>query len=91
MNVNELLSSLGNMKDFAKTMKDTLQNTEVEAEVGGGMLKIKINGNKSIVSMHIDDELMQPDKKDILINLILSCHAKASEDLEQDLKNMLNS
>ena len=69
---------LGNMMKQAQQIQTKIQaiqeelaNKKVEAESGGGMVKVVANGKGEILSIQIEKELMKQDDKDILEDLIL--------------------
>jgi len=69
---------LGNMMKQAQQIQGKIQaiqeelaNKKVEAESGGGMVKVVANGKGEILSIQIEKELMKQDDKDILEDLIL--------------------
>jgi hypothetical protein len=69
---------LGNMMKQAQQMQTKIQaiqeelaNKKVEAESGGGMVKVVANGKNEILSIQIEKDLIKQDDKDILEDLIL--------------------
>ncbi len=69
---------LGNMMKQAQQIQTKIQaiqeelaNKKVEAESGGGMVKVVANGKNEILSIQIEKDLIKQDDKDILEDLIL--------------------
>ena len=69
---------LGNMMKQAQQMQTKIQaiqeelaKKKVEAESGGGMVKVVANGKNEILSIQIEKDLIKQDDKDILEDLIL--------------------
>ena len=69
---------LGNMMKQAQQIQTKIQaiqeelaNKKVEAESGGGMVKVVANGKGEILTIQIEKELIKQDDKDILEDLIL--------------------
>lgn len=61
---------IGNMMKQAQKMQDDMQKAqeklaqeEVEAESGGGMVKVVMNGQHEVKRISIDDSLMGDDKE----------------------------
>ena len=54
-----------------QAVQEELANKKVEAESGGGMVKVVANGKGEILSVIIEKELIKQDDKDILEDLIL--------------------
>lgn len=54
-----------------QAIQEGLANKKVEAESGGGMVKVVVNGKGEVLSIQIEKELIKQDDKDILEDLIL--------------------
>jgi nucleoid-associated protein EbfC len=69
-----------------------LENTEVEGEAGGGLVKMTLSAKGAMKSIFIDPSLVKPEEKEILEDLILSAHAqaraKADEAMAEKMKAM---
>lgn len=53
-------------------IQENLANEKVEATVGGGMVEATFTGQGDIVSIKIDPEVINPDDKEMLEDLIVS-------------------
>jgi DNA-binding YbaB/EbfC family protein len=67
-----------------------LEQTVVEGEAGGGMVKVTLTAKGSMKSVSIDPSLLKPEEKEILEDLILTAHmqarAKAEEAMAEKMK-----
>jgi len=81
---------LGNMMKQVQQMQARmaeaqaeLENAEVEASAGGGMVKVVANGKHDLVSISIDPEVV--DKKDVemLQDLIVAAVNQAREKVQE--------
>lgn len=67
-----------------------LEQTVVEGEAGGGMVKVALTAKGSMKSVFIDPSLLKPEEKEILEDLILTAHmqarAKAEEAMAEKMK-----
>jgi DNA-binding YbaB/EbfC family protein len=67
-----------------------LEQTVVEGEAGGGMVKVTLTAKGAMRSVSIDPSLLNPDEKEILEDLILTAHmqarAKADEAMAEKMK-----
>jgi nucleoid-associated protein EbfC len=52
-------------------MQEDLENTIVDGEAGGGMVKVKLNGNQEVISLKIDPSVVDPQDVEMLEDLIL--------------------
>lgn len=83
----------GMMKQFQQMqtkmaeMQADLENTEIEASAGGGMVKVVVNGKGDIKSLTIDPEVVDPEDVEMLQDLVIAAinqgKEKASE-LQQE-------
>ncbi|MBG0795329.1 YbaB/EbfC family nucleoid-associated protein [Methylocystis sp. H62] len=67
-----------------------LEQTVVEGEAGGGMVRVALTAKGGMKSISIDPSLLTPDEKEILQDLILTAHmqarAKAEEAMAEKMK-----
>ena len=67
-----------------------LEQTVVEGEAGGGMVKVVLTAKGAMKSVAIDPTLLKPEEKEILEDLILTAHmqarAKAEEAMAEKMK-----
>ena len=83
----DMMKMMGKVKEMQSKMKeaqDQLKDLIAEGESGGGMVKASANGNKELVSLHIDDALINGDDKDMMRDLIIAAVNKAVS--EADVK-----
>ena len=72
----------GGMGKYGKTFQDMqsklqkldveLKERVVEAASGGGMVKVKVNGGEEIVDIKIEKDVINPDDKGMLEDLVLA-------------------
>ena len=83
----------GGMGKYGKAFEDMqkklqkldveLKERVVEAASGGGMVKVKVNGAEEIVDIKIEKEVINPDDKGMLEDLVL---AAANEGIKKAKK-----
>jgi DNA-binding YbaB/EbfC family protein len=81
------------MGKYGKTFQDMQQKLQkldadlkervVEAAAGGGMVKVKVNGAEEIVDIKIEKDVINPDDKGMLEDLVL---AAANEGIKKAKK-----
>lgn len=72
----------GNMGKYGKQFQDMQQQIEkvqadlrervVEGTAGGGMVKAKVNGQQEVVDVKIEKDVINPDDKAMLEDLVLA-------------------
>ena len=81
----DMMNMMGKMKEVQAKMKEAqanLVNVKAEGESGGGMVKASVNGLKQIESLQIDDDLIKPDDKEMLQDLVVAAVNKALKEVE---------
>ncbi|MCH8485844.1 MAG: YbaB/EbfC family nucleoid-associated protein [Candidatus Cyclonatronum sp.] len=99
MNPN-MADLFGKMNEFQQKMQEAKDNAaaiEVNAEVGGGMVKVTANGNRQIVRLKIEPDVIDPNDADMLEDLIIAgvnkalaeAERAAAEKMQEVARNML--
>ncbi|MCS7029641.1 MAG: YbaB/EbfC family nucleoid-associated protein [Bacteroidia bacterium] len=79
MNMKEMLAKIQEMQAEIKKVQENLEKLTVEAEAGGGMVKVTANGLKKIVKLQIDKEIIDKDDPEMMEDLIIAAVNKALE------------
>lgn len=90
----DMMGMLGKVKDFQAKMKiaqESLVNITEQAEAGAGLVKVLINGNKKLVKIDIDHDLMKIEDKEMLQDLIVAATNKAMDAIEDKIKEHLQT
>lgn len=85
------------MMNQAQQMQEKLQRQmaemRIEAAAGGGMVKVTVNGNKQLLQIAIDPEVVSKDDVPMLQDLILAAvgdaHRKVDEALASHMQGMM--
>jgi len=82
-----MMKQIQKMQEDMAKMQAELGNKTVTEEAGGGMIKVIANGNKEIVSVEIDPQVIVAEEKEILEDLIVAAVNKAlasAKKMEED-------
>ena len=71
-NMADMFGKIQEMQSKMQEAQEGLNDVVVEAEAGGGMVKVKANGNKQIVSIEMDKDVVDPEDKEMLEDLIVA-------------------
>jgi nucleoid-associated protein EbfC len=88
----DMMGMLGKVKDFQAKMKEAqegLSNITEQAEAGAGLVKVKVNGQKKILQLEIDADLLNTADKEMLQDLVVAATNKALEAIEDKIKDHL--
>ena len=72
---------MSQMQEQAKEIKKKLDNAVVEGEAEGGLVKVKANGNKKILSIEISDDIAED--KEAIEDLVIVAVNKALEQADE--------
>ena len=84
-----MMGNMGGMMKKVQEMQAKMQemqkelNKTVEAESGGGMVKVIMNGKQIVQSIDIDPSLLSSDEKEVLEDLIKAALNQAKEKVEE--------
>jgi nucleoid-associated protein EbfC len=71
-NMGNLMKQAQQFQTKMARLQEELGQKTVEASSGGGMVTVVVNGQQEIVSIKIDQEVVDPDDIDMLQDLILA-------------------
>ena len=77
----------------AQQLQEKLQQTVIEASAGGGSVTIKMNGQKRVLAVTIDPEVVKSGVVEMLQDLVVAAvnegNRKVDETLQSNLGGML--
>jgi nucleoid-associated protein EbfC len=89
------MSSMRQLIKQATEMQERLQremaDLVVETSVGGGMVTVRMNGHKQLVSVKIDAEVLDPQDPSILEDLIVAAVNEAGRKVEETMQGRVGS
>lgn len=88
MNIKKLLRQAQEMQ--AK-MQEKMKNMVMEGSAGGGMVKVWLNGEKQLQKIEINPEILKGEEKETLEDLILAAFNDASEKINKEIENIMQS
>ena len=88
MNMQKLLQQAQNMQE---KMQRELAETSVESSVGGGLVRVTMDGHKHLLSVKVDPEAVDEDDLSMLEDLIAAAVNDASRKIDETLKDKVGS
>ena len=89
------MKNMQQMMEQAQKMQEQLQKqleqTVVEASAGGEMVSVKMNGNKQLLSIDIDAEVLAGDDREMLQDLIVAAVNEAARRVDEAMNTKLGS
>ena len=69
-NFNTIMKQAKKMQEKMGQLQKELETKTVEAQAGGGMVRVVVNGKYEIVSLKIEKEVVNPEDIEMLQDLI---------------------
>ncbi len=85
-NMQNLMRQAQKMQQEVQRVQEEIGNTEFETSVGGGAVKVVINGKKEFKSIEISPAAVDPDDVEMLQDLILSAVNEAVRTAEETME-----
>lgn len=82
-NMADMFGKFSELQSKMEEAKKELSKLEVEAEAGGGMVKVKANGQRKILSIKLDKDVIDPDDAEMMEDLVVAGVNKALEKAEE--------
>ncbi|MFQ5926022.1 MAG: YbaB/EbfC family nucleoid-associated protein [Terriglobia bacterium] len=85
-NLQEMFSQVRNLQE---QVQKRLAQILVEASAGGGMVTVKMNGQKQLVALHIDPGVVASADHEMLQDLILAAVNEATRKVDAELTDQM--
>jgi DNA-binding YbaB/EbfC family protein len=79
LNMQDMLSKVQELQARVNETQEKLRALETTVEVGGGMVRVTVNGKQEIRKITIEKSVVSPDDVELLEDLVLSAVNKAIE------------
>ena len=89
-NMAGMMKKVQKMQAEMKKMQDEHKKKTVEVSVGGGVVKVVMNGEKQMQSLVIDKSAVDPEDIEMLQDLILSAVNQAMVKVDEMMSNEMN-
>lgn len=86
MNLRKLMKQAQEMQD---KLQNELGDLIVESSVGGGMITMKMNGHKELLSVDIDPEVVDPEDVGVLQDLVVAAVNDASRRVDETMREKM--
>jgi DNA-binding YbaB/EbfC family protein len=88
MNIQQLMKQAQQMQEKLQKQMETMV---IEATAGGGMVSVKMSGQKQLLSIQIDPEVFGGSDKDMLQDLIVAAVNEATRKVDEALQGQLGN
>ncbi len=81
-NMNAMIRQAQKMQEEMETLQAELNAREYDISAGGGMVSIKINGEKQVLSVKINPDIVDPDDVETLEDILVAAINEAVKTVE---------
>ena len=91
MEVKALQQILTQFRQMQEGLQKQVETVRVEASAGGGMVNVKMNGQKQLTEIRIDPEVFSGKDQELLQDLVRAAVNEASRRVDEELTNQMKS
>ena len=82
MNINSLMKEAKKMQADLEKSQSELALKTFEASAGGGAVSVKVNGEKKLLDLKLQKDVVDPDDVEMLQDLIVTCLNQAFKQVD---------
>jgi hypothetical protein len=90
-NLQQMQQILKQVQQFQEQLQKQLEELVVEASAGGGMVVVRMNGQKQLVEVRIDREVFASQDLEMLQNLVLVAVNEACRRVDEQLASRVGN
>ena len=91
MEVNAIQQMLSRLRQVQEDLQRQVNSVTVEASAGGGMVTVKMNGQKQIVDIRIEPDVFASKDQEMLQDLVRAAVNEASRRVDEELTNQMKN
>src|ERR1700741_2365876 len=91
MEVSALQQMLSRFRQLQEDLQRQVNSVTVEASAGGGMVTVKMNGQKQNVDIRIEPEVFAGKDQEMLQDLVRAAVNEASRRVDEELANQMKN
>ena len=89
-NMSKLLKQAQEMQTQIEEVQNQLSGMIIDAESGGGMVSVKVNGKQEVLELNIEESALKEDKE-LLEDLIISAINKGLSKAQAESQRKMNT
>lgn len=89
MEVKALQQMLAQFRQVQENLEKRIDEISVEASAGGGMVCVKMNGQKKLTEVRIEPEIFKSKDQEMLQELILAAVNEATRRVDEELSKQV--
>jgi DNA-binding YbaB/EbfC family protein len=89
MEVKALQQILTQFRQMQENLQRQVESVHVEATAGGGMVTVKMNGQKQLTEIHIDPEVFSGRDQELMQDLVRAAVNEAGRRVDEELTSQM--
>jgi nucleoid-associated protein EbfC len=89
MEVKALQQMLSQFRQVQETLEKRIDGLSVEASAGGGMVSVKMNGQKQLTEVRIEPDVFKSKDQEMLQELVLAAVNEATRRVDDELSKQM--
>ncbi len=91
MDVRALQQMLGQLGQMQERLQKQLEHVSVETSAGGGMVTVRMNGQKQVTEVRIEPSVFAAKDQEMLQDLIAAAVNEATRRVDEELSTQMQS
>jgi len=91
MEVKALQQILTQFRQMQENLQKQVETVNVEATAGGGMVTVKMNGQKQVTELRVDPEVFAGKDQELLQDLVRAAVNEAGRRVDDELTSQMKS
>jgi len=91
MEVKALQQMLTQFRQMQENLQKQVESVHVEASAGGGMVTVKMNGQKQLTEIRIDPDIFSGKDQELLQDLVRAAVNEAARRVDEELTSQMKS
>jgi DNA-binding YbaB/EbfC family protein len=91
MEVSALQQMLSRLRQVQEDLQRQVNSVAVEASAGGGMVTVRMNGQKQVLDVKIEPDVFASKDQEMLQDLVRAAMNEASRRVDEELANQMKS
>jgi DNA-binding YbaB/EbfC family protein len=90
-NLQQMQQIMKQVQQMQEQLQKQLDELVVEASAGGGMVTVRMNGQKQLVAVQIDPEVFASEDKEMLQDLVMAAVNEATRKVDEQLASRVGN
>jgi hypothetical protein len=90
MDMKQIMKQAQEMQKKMEQIQQSMAVKEAEGKAGGGLVTARVNGKGEVTALNIAAELLKPEDKEVVQDLVLAAIADAKGKIESEFNDSMS-